>query len=145
MKKRITSPSFRYFHDVVPISVTVNTSIGRELDPLGLDQDLVLEEVWRGQGGQGGVHRVGPQEVPQYTPEQLRHPVLLLPGAVVLYRQDQGVGGGGESVGLDGVRENVFEEQLGGESPAVVNDGLTISSVPTVQLECKAFDVLIIL
>ena len=52
MKKRITSPSFRYFHDVVPISVTVNTSIGRELDPLGLDQDFVLEEVWRRQGGQ---------------------------------------------------------------------------------------------
>ena len=62
------------------------------------------------------------------------HPVLLLLRAVVLDREDEGVGGGGEGVGLDGVGEDVLEEEFGGEGPAVVDDRFSVASVPAVQL-----------
>ena len=128
------SPSSRCFNEVVHIPLTVNTPVSRQPDSLSLDQYFVLEQVWRGQSSKRGIYRVGPEEAPQHAGEQLRHPVLLLPGAVVLDGQDQRVGGGGEGVGLDGVSQDVLEEELGGERPAVVNDRLAVSSVPTVQL-----------
>ena len=127
-------PSFRCLHEVLQVPLDVNTPVSRQPDPLGLDQDLVLEEVGGGEDPQGGVHRVGPEEVAQHAGEQLGHPVLLLLRAVVLDRQDEGVGGGGEGVGLDGVGEDVLEEEFGGESPAVVDDRFSVASVPAVQL-----------
>ena len=64
----------------------------------------------------------------------LGHLVLLPLGAVVLDGEDQGELGGEEGVRLDGVDQDLLEVQLGGQGPAVVDDGLGVGAVPAV---CK--------
>ena len=64
----------------------------------------------------------------------LRRLVLLLYAAVVLNRENDGIIRALKSIFLAGLH-HVLEEDLGGESVAVVDDRLSLRSVPAVN--CK--------
>ena len=66
------------------------------------------------------------------------HDFLLFDGAVVLDAEDDGVVGGVEGVPGDGVLDHLLEEDLGSEGPTVVDDGLSVVTVPAVQLNATA-------
>ena len=61
------------------------------------------------------------------------HGVLLFLAAVVLYGENEGVGGGGEGALLDDPH-HLQEGDLGGERVTVEYDRQTVLTVPTVQL-----------
>lgn len=61
-----------------------------------------------------------------------RHLVLLALRAVVLDGENQGELGREESVRLYSIDQDLFEVQLGGQRPAVVDDGLGARAIPTI-------------
>ena len=65
--------------------------------------------------------------------EEFDHDLLLGDAEVVLHRQDHGVGGGVEGVGLDGIVQHIGKGDLGGEGVAVVNDGLPVVPIPHIH------------
>ena len=52
---------------------------------------------------------------------------------MILDREDEGVLGGVECIGKDGVLDDLLKENLGGQRPAVVDDGLAVLAIPTVH------------
>lgn len=65
--------------------------------------------------------------------ELFNHDLLLRNREVILYRQDHRVWRGVEGIALDGVFEDIFQSDLAGEGVAVVDDGLTIVTVPYIH------------
>ena len=73
--------------------------------------------------------------IPTKDPNEVNcHFVLLGLGAVVFDGEDERVVRSVERVRADGVLQHLFEIYLGGEGPAVVDDGLVAVAVPAV---CK--------
>ena len=79
------------------------------------------------------VHRFHIKFVPQDALHVLRHLVLLRDAAVVFDREYQGVLGGVECIGEDGVLDYLLKENLGSQRPAVVDDWLAVLAIPTVH------------
>ena len=52
---------------------------------------------------------------------------------MILDREYEGVLGGVECIGEDGVLDDLLKENLGGQRPAVVDDGLAVLAIPTVH------------
>ena len=52
---------------------------------------------------------------------------------MILDREYEGVLGGVECIGKDGVLDDLLKENLGGQCPAVVDDGLAVLAIPTVH------------
>lgn len=77
------------------------------------------------------------EQVPQDADQKLGHPVLLLQAAVVLNGEDERKVRSLKSIFLASLH-NIFEENLGGESVAMVDDRLTIIAIPAVQLNTSA-------
>lgn len=94
--------------------------------------------------GQSGVVRKVPLEkescnesIAKDLMEDLRHLGLLLQGAMVLHREDDRVRRRDESTALNGLDDGT-ERNFGGECVAVVDHGLAVVTVPTVELHASA-------
>ena len=118
---------------VVDVSIRLISILGVILwKTLGLDQNLLHQFFRRWKPVLLLVDGLAVEGVPQYFLQDVRHPVLLVHTAVVLNGEDDRVVGLLEGVFLAGLH-HIFEHYLGGESVAVVDDWLSVTSVPAVN------------
>ena len=95
-----------------------------------LDEDFPFQSLRRRKSGEVVLLLV--EEVSQDGGEQLRHPVLLVETAVVLDGENERIVRAVEGVVLAG-QENVTEDYLGGESITVIDDWLSVTTIPAVN------------
>ena len=61
---------------------------------------------------------------------------------MILDREYEGVLGGVECIGKDGVLDDLLKENLGGQRPAVVDDGLAVLAIPTVHWKVDLINII---